>query len=119
MSDFSLTAEAAANKAKKQGFEVVYADDNHLLLDLDDTSDRTFFENQFHLLNDGVVEDRWLSKSGKGEHVVIRLDSPRGIRDRIILQACLGSDRKREMIALLKYVDGGISNGIMLFKPKS
>jgi hypothetical protein len=52
-----------------------------------------------------VVRDE-PSRTEGHRHVVLRADHPLDIYERIALQACLGSDLKRELLALLRVWQG-------------
>jgi hypothetical protein len=119
MSDLSKHVEDAALEAEEQGFEVIYATANTLLLDLDTPEDIKLFEKQFEILHkewNAVLTDGWTSKSGEGQHIIITLPETWSLEMRIAAQAALGSDRKRELLAL-KRAYKGVTNPIMLFKP--
>jgi hypothetical protein len=92
-----------------------------LLLDLDEPSALTNFQNLLPLLAEHLpVEEveRWRSSGGIGTHVVLRLTgADLSISERACHQACLGSDPKRELLAILHASDGtDLFPG--LFKPK-
>lgn len=90
--------------AKAHGLEVVVPDVYTLQLDIDDdTSMQTFFVMHEMLASNGVritTERITRSKSGN-RHVYLRLDRQLTDIERIAWQACLGSDRKRELLSLL------------------
>jgi hypothetical protein len=121
------SVEAAAEKAIDAGFEVIYGDDWHLLLDYDAPSENYTVKEpppQFNvimkLLNDNGfychIETHWQSKSG-GLHVLVRLDSsPLAPLARIALQAAMGSDPKREALGVLRVL-AGVVEPCMLFRP--
>ena len=110
--------EDAIDEALSVGMEVVRSDSTHLLLDLDnDASVESYLQAMagvspsFEL----VEVERWTSKSGIGLHVVLscaEMDFP----TRCALQACLGSDKVRELFAIARF-RAGIEEPSMLFKP--
>jgi len=108
-------------KARAKGFEIVESDDGTLTVDLDGpcaiSSFDDIFERAAELFGLTVI-DRWESKSGPGhEHVVVRCDNqPRDVVWRIALQAILGSDPIRELLAL-KRLENGVAEPSQLFKP--
>lgn len=115
-----FTDEGACEKAEKLNCSIMYSDDMTLQLDLDsDEALRTFYE-QIELLNSlGFLWDGYdtlPSKSGN-THVLVRLPQPVPIEERIALQAMLGSDRKREMLALAG-LRAGQENPVLLFRPR-
>jgi hypothetical protein len=104
--------------------DIVYGDDRTLTVDLDTPEARESFATRLGFLQGiGVVPDRfhlvqrWTSKSGENEHVVVTLYEPLSAEKRILLQALLGSDLKREALSLAG-VRMGRRNPIMLFKPR-
>lgn len=112
-----LNHEEACQKASENGFEVIKADDKTLCLDLDSQEDIDYF---YKLLPDfiwGYKTDSWSSKSGKGLHVVITLYQATPLHERQLMQAFLGSDRKREYHTFKRFREGG-GQSIVLFKPK-
>jgi hypothetical protein len=104
--------------AEKSGFEIVRSTETTLLLDLDDGASKDIYERVFRTIAPlfALQEiERWASKSGKGLHVVLSC-KPMEAAQRIALQACLGSDKVRESLAIGMLIDG-IKNPIVLFKP--
>jgi len=91
---------------------------NELLLDLDDEGTmvnmdvRNIVHEKFKILE----EVSWTSRRG-GRHIVLTLGTELPPPVRIGLQAALGSDPKREMLALWEWQMAG-TDTISLFKPK-
>lgn len=116
------TDEYAQKKAAGLGCTVEYADEGTLQLDIDNEVDFTAFVEQLALLRDlkiGFDYIRWTcrpSRSGN-HHVTVRLTDPLPMTIRILLQACLGSDRKRELLAYAGMLKGQ-EHPILLFRPK-
>jgi len=113
------TSEEVAKHAESCGFEVIHGDATTLLLDLDSGEDF----HRFELNRDAVdklvgIEDYtvWNSQSGK-HHVKLKLKKPLEIKERMILQACLGSDLKRELATYARLLEGE-TEPIMLFRPR-
>jgi hypothetical protein len=104
------------NAAKK--FDVQQSDSTTLLVDLDTPSARAQFERVFPKLRDefglGKVR-RWKSKSGN-DHVAITLTCAEPLETRIALQAALGSDGVRELLAV-KRAKNGCVEPCLLFRP--
>ncbi len=107
-------------------FEVVVAKDNELMLDFD----RTTIPQQFEIVLDILAQvlaapnvepvrpPYEVSKSKSGNlHVVVTLPYDMSIAKRVVWQAALGSDPKREALHMLsiKYKD---LNPILLYQPK-
>jgi hypothetical protein len=115
---YEWRCEEAVSDARAKGFEVICAAPDRLLIDIDDTESKKHFQRSLGLLRGhfGLVEmERWRSKSGDGWHIVLRCN-PCDFTTRIALQACLGSDRKREALALMMAKDGE-PDPSYLFKP--
>lgn len=110
----------AKEKAESEGFEVVLGDDYTLLLDIDSAADLDrWHQSADRLLQYGVdvvEQEEWKSKSGN-MHVRIKMKTPLPVRQRVGLEAILGSDRKR---AGLSYREAERAEfPCMLFKPKA
>lgn len=92
--------------ATAKSLEVVVAAPDELQLDLDDPLALDTYHNNFPLaekLFGPLVEVRkTTSKSGVGTHVVVRLPHPFDAAQRVALQACLGSDLRREMRSIAR-----------------
>lgn len=102
--------------------EVIRTRPDILLLDLDCETAHAQYKRNLSLLHKhfGLVEvDTYLSKSMKENHwhVVVKCD-PCDITTRIALQLALGSDYRREGMALMMVKDG-IDNPSFLYKPKA
>lgn len=105
-------------EARMMGFEVVYGDDYHLLLDIDQKELSAEFWGLMSMATDrfgACVEQTWHSKSGNW-HVQVSLTEPLSEVHRIALQAALGSDPWKEMMSLDSNRMGMI-NTVLLFKP--
>lgn len=113
------TLEAHA-KAMEAGHEILVASDLIIQLDLDSAADVSVFERHSGRLKDlGLAvasAESWPSKSGN-KHVQITLSAPVPILERIAVQCVLGSDRKREFLAM-RDVKAGYEFPLMLFRPK-
>ena len=89
-------------------YEVVVADDLHLQIDCDDVDDVKFCLKQMKILAHAVtIEGYKITKSKSGNrHVIIKLAKPYAQWERIAMQACLGSDRVREVLNLIACMMG-------------
>ena len=117
-SPININQDEAIAKAVSDGFEVVPSDDRTLLLDLDDKSAEAEYERMLPIVQQHlplVETGRWNSKSG-GLHVKLNIGEALPAADRLLLQACLGSDGTREFLSLLR-VHQGYQNPSLLFKP--
>lgn len=109
-------------KAKELGLQVVLPGDNELQLDIDNLEDLDFVDAQLKIMKgkeEFVITKRTKSKSGN-DHVYIALDRALSPIERIALQACLGSDRKRELLSLMALFTGCEYPATLLFeKPET
>lgn len=105
-------------EARLLGFEVVFGDETHLLLDIDQPELPMVFHSLMAMAYDRFgahIEAQWKSKSGN-THVAISLAFPMSMVERIALQAMLGSDPRKEMMSLCSH-HIGVDNPVLLFKP--
>ncbi len=98
------TIKAALEKAKAEGFKVVYPKPNELQLDIDRAEDyvvwqahRSILDEYFKILK--VVETPSQEKGHM--HVTVTVEKSFNPFERIAFQAVLGSDRKREILGLI------------------
>lgn len=94
--------------ASRLGLVAVAPADDELQLDIDDPGDLDVVNAMLTVLesHDIPCEIRRVSPSKGGNvHVVMRVEWPRQLDPvtRIALQACFGSDRKRELLSLLRH----------------
>lgn len=102
----SEVREDAEEKAKRLGLDLIKPEPDQLFVDLDSDTDREAFEKRWMKLHPmwplssfRMVE----STGGKGHyHVYVTIPelNPLGEHERIALQAALGSDYFREMLAI-------------------
>lgn len=95
--------------AASLGLDVVEPAGDELQLDIDDLSDMRFVDEMIGLLSIsdiGVRIHKVTSSKSGNTHVYLRLEWPCQLDavTRIALQACFGSDRKRELLSLLRHV---------------
>lgn len=116
--------EVAQRRAKEFNCDILYATDTTLQLDLDGSASLDTFKRQLVLLEDLGIISVWAkveqlqSKSGNW-HVILHLDAPLPIERRILLQALLGSDLKREALCLAGFLSGTQPQPILLFRPRT
>lgn len=106
--------------AKNEGAIVVRGNALRILLDLDEPEDEIFYDDMFPVICEHInlkEVKRWRSKNG-GLHVEISSPRPLTIRTRLLIQACLGSDRVKEFLSLVR-VWKKETDPVMLFKPKT
>lgn len=92
--------------AAAKGLVVVLPEDNELFLDLDSLESRDVFHAHLNILQGrlpGLVQEVVSNVSASGgdhRHVTITLSRPvKGAVERILLQAVLGSDLRRELLS--------------------
>ena len=94
--------------AKEKGLVVVEPADDELFVDVDSEEDLKVVDSISKLLSDNyfpVTLVRSTPSSTPGHyHVVLKADQPLDPLMRIALQACLGSDRKREALSILRLI---------------
>ncbi len=121
VSNYLVDFQAAIDKAILEGFTVVRGDSRTLLLDLDTPECIKHFDRMHGAMCsfiDFSIKDRWKSKSGIGEHVIITVnDRELSLVERIALQSALGSDRLHEYLSLVTGVWEGNEDPIILFRP--
>lgn len=108
----------ALEQAREQGMTVVKGSDTRILLDLDDGEDEEFYATMLPVICEHIKleeEKRWRSKNG-GLHVQLLSPRPLNVRSRLLIQACLGSDRVKEFLSLVR-VWKKESDPVMLFRP--
>lgn len=111
--------DAAIAQAEAEGFEVVRATDSCLLLDLDTPEALAQYARVLPILMEnclGYEAERWQSKSGN-THVRVTLNGQHPWAVRYALQAALGSDGVREVLAVLRMMNG-CDEASNLFRPK-
>ncbi len=111
-------------QAEKKGCEVEIAQPNTLQIDIDSEEAYAFFEQQIDVLASlGTVDFETYtvrpSKNGlPRRHITVLLTEPLPMETRILLQAVLGSDRKRELLAYTGFLRGQ-DNPVVFFRPKA
>jgi len=119
MSECNIDQSVAIKEAREQGFKVFRSRPKWLLLDLDDREALGHYENMLSEVQEyiDVTEvRRWVSKSGFGTHVLLRSKISLPVEQRMLLQAILGSDLKRELYNLVRMRNGN-PEPCLLFEP--
>jgi hypothetical protein len=103
------TSARAEIEAKELGLDVVYPAPNQLQIDIDSEADyETFIEVNYVLKNFiGVTHyEEKPSRSGwPKKHITLTLDRDVTNLERILLQACLGSDGTREFLSYVQEIN--------------
>ncbi len=124
MSNLNENQEQAVEQAESEGLTVVHSSTTLLLIDLDGAQAIDYFNDSVERVTDALKDRdvtltelaRWKSKSGKGLHIKMKLSKPLNVSTRLLLQACLGSDRLREFLSLMRKWDG-CKEPSLLFRP--
>lgn len=110
-------------QAEKKGCTVEIATDLELMIDIDSEEAFAFFEQQMEVLVslETIHFDHYIVRASKSglpkRHVTVFLVEPIDMTTRILLQAVLGSDRKRELLAFTGLLRGQ-ENPVVFFRPK-
>lgn len=130
MSSLRNTYEEAAAYAAEQKLWIVHSHPQVLQLDLDSSESVQFMKDQLSLWVDGEVHARltdlpltgvrfgkpmFTRSRNRNWHAYIRIDKPLSIPERITYQSFLGSDRKRELLSMMRFLRGE-QNAILLFE---
>lgn len=104
-------SQRALTQALAEGLDVVFPQTDELQIDIDNEHSRRLFENQLMILKRfvgvlGTISTP--SKSGKPHkyHITVKLDVKLSVPTRLGLQAMLGSDRVRELLSYVQYING-------------
>jgi hypothetical protein len=123
MSETSNRYEDACATAEGKACDVVHSHDRVLMLDIDSDPAHDRFLELLELCNelklfpiDPQNVTCWRS-SGGNRHYTIALQEPMSDEARVVAQALLGSDLKREMLSLHR-VRRGEEHPILLFRPR-
>ena len=114
MSEFLIaggnTSTQAREWAENEGLEVRAPKDNQLFIDIDDPQGMTDFDKNFGLVDAAIgIESHTFTYSRnkpEGRHVVVNLKGKVSPIERCLLQAILGSDRRREGHSYCRIVEG-------------
>jgi hypothetical protein len=104
MSEFLIaggnTSTQAREYAEKEGLEVKAPLASQLFIDLDSLSDKVIFDTNYDLVNTAVgIRGFQVTPSrnkSEGRHIIVDLKQDVTPLERCLLQAILGSDRRRE-----------------------
>lgn len=116
------TTEPAFKQANERGMDVVYPKPNELQLDFDTQEQYDFYESNKWILDEhfGILaETVRISKSGlPHRHVYVELNAVLTVASRILLQAAMGSDRKRELLSFVMHTRGNEPRPTLFLEPK-
>ena len=105
--EYEWNFEESRKAAAAKGLEIVDTAPNRLLIDFDSPDTKRFDLALSWLRSRFDLKElaRWKSKGGKNWHILLSC-APCDFTKRIALQFALGSDFKRETLALLMQADG-------------
>ncbi len=102
----SLTLERAEAKAAERGQVVVFPDFNELFLDIDSKEAYETYQNNLSIVKQFLtvmgVRETPSRNGGDRKHIVVTLKEAITDVERLVLQAGLGSDTKRELLSLYR-----------------
>ncbi len=128
MSENGTISEAVSTEEKERlasnvNCDVIVSQPYYVLVDLDvdkaGDSQARFDVGLNFMQSAGLVAmvESWVSKSGKNRHYKIQLNQPLSAIERVAVQAALGSDPIRELLAVFQAAHFGDHN-IVLFRPR-
>ena len=98
-------------RARKAGMVIVEPMPNELQIDLDGCAELHIFRQQWAILEKAGITKRWTFKIHPSKrpgkfHVLVSMDQDIGNHYRIMYQAILGSDIRREAFNLCRVLNG-------------
>ena len=103
-------SQRAINVALSEGLTVRLPEANELLIDIDNEHSFMLFMKQIEIVKkyigatgDTITESR---HGLPGRHIVVTLEHDITETERLLLQACLGSDRVRELLGYVQMKNG-------------
>lgn len=117
--EYEDDSEKASSKAKELGLDIIPPGPNEVQIDLDTPADIKHLNAGLKILKDKhegyKLTQLTTSKSGN-KHVYITFDRKWEPMERIIVQACLGSDRKRELLGMMRILNNTSTMPSLLFE---
>lgn len=118
---YAVSYEHAKENAATLGLEIKLPKPNELFIDIDHEKDYEVFKTQLALLirqEPVTIVSNRPSKSGLPKrHIVIALFRPvESELERLVLQAALGSDRKRELLSWVRVKSGESEHPTLFFE---
>lgn len=106
----SPNSQRAINEAEKNNLDVVFPKDNELQIDIDNEHAFVIFEKMVEILDRHYGVYRIQTKPSRSglpkRHVTVTLRDKISNMERIALQACVGSDRVREILSVVQEKNG-------------
>jgi hypothetical protein len=116
------TTASAFKRAEEQDLEIVYPKVNEIQLDIDNKEAYNYFHENKWILEQwfGIraITERVSKSGGDKRHITVELGTALTTVTRILLQAVLGSDRKRELLSFVMYAKGGEKKPTLLLEKK-
>lgn len=108
--DFAaVRSSIALAQAASKNCKVVEPKTNELFVDIDDVNGKGWFNQNIRKVESeiGCTYVEMPSPSGEEhhQHIVVTLNRDVTPLERILLQTCLGSDRKREMLSWIRFIN--------------
>lgn len=120
MSDGLVNSAKIVERAKVTGEIVIFPEPNQLLLDIDSDDDYQAYIRLSSILTEWcTITDEKIeaSKTDGHRHITLTLNQELDSMTRIALQACLASDRKRELLSLIRFKKGDERPTIFIAAP--
>ncbi len=116
-------SESAYKKAEAEDLQVVLPTDRQLFIDIDNDFSLAVFEKNWQTFANWYTEESdpviTPSKSGgERKHITVTLAEPVTPTERLVLQAFLGSDLKREFLGLQR-IKAGDKNPTLFLERKN
>ncbi len=114
-----MTRAQIEEKAKKLGKVVVYPNRYQLFVDIDSDTDHMRFNDLVAILeqSERITHFAFPSKTPGHCHIIVTLDREISPWERVALQAAMGSDRKRELLAILNARHGDPGTNCFFMDP--
>jgi hypothetical protein len=119
----TISSKQAVKDAEKSGCDIVLPYLNQLQLDIDSQADYDAFQKnlkkfRLHIGYVSIFEEH-MSKSGDPEkrHVTLMFERELDPQERILFQLFLGSDRTRELLSYIRYINDD-ENPTLFFEKK-
>lgn len=116
------TTASAFRKAEEQNLEIVYPKENELQLDIDNKEAYDYFHQNKWILEQwfGIrsITERVSKSGGDKKHITVELGVILTTVTRILLQAVMGSDKKRELYSFIMYAKGNEKKPTLLLEKR-
>jgi hypothetical protein len=106
-------------KAKALGLDIITPGEYEVQIDIDTPADIKHLRTGLKILkdkNEGYKFTRLTTSKSGNKHVYITFDRAWSPIERIVVQACLGSDRKRELLSMMRVFNKSNNAPTVLFE---